>query len=325
VTKVSTDLASLKARLASVLGRTSPEENEYQIVSPMGTAFLACSAAGAATLLVPLDIAPSAASRRGGGFTLHAAGRVVFRAHERQWEQPAAILECTNPGLIEIFLVLIADLTDRLDSLPAPHWAAVLGWVEEWQDLLSRRPVMDSGRQLGLWGELWVVRNAADPGRLIEAWRGPDGDATDFLLDGIGLEVKASRRAHVHHVSQLQVDRPIGKHVAYLVSIWAAVDPAQGSSLPELVDDLIARLANPALLLKKLAHLGYSPVDREHYETRYMPLEAPAWFRIEDVPRVREFDPGISDLRYIVRLDVDRALPDSQAKDLWFHFWNLQP
>ena len=42
----------------------------------------------------------------------------------------------------------------------------------------------------------------------------------DFFFDGVALEVKVSRRTHVHHVSQRQIDLPVGEHKAYLLSIW---------------------------------------------------------------------------------------------------------
>lgn len=319
------DTARLKAALDSIHGPAPGEDSDYRIAISVGVAFLARGRDGAPTFLIPLDVAPIATGRRGGGFSLNGADRVVFRSEGRAWEQAAATLECTEPDLVDAFLVLVSDIARRLEASPKVDWPAVLAWVEEWQVLLARRPTMDLDRQLGLWGELRIIANAARPDLLVAGWRGPDRDATDFFLDGVALEVKTSRRPHVHHVSQRQVVRPVGGHSAYVLSIWAGIDPARGSSLTELVDQLVTRVGDAPALLRHVAGLGYAPIDRAEYATKFVSLETPRWFRTEDVPQVRRVDPGISEVRYVVALDVDKALDEPQANALWRHFCDAGP
>jgi hypothetical protein len=276
-------------------------------------------------LLMPLKTVPSAPGRRGGGFSLNPVTRVAFDYEGRRWEQPAATLECVELHLLDAFLVLVADIARRLASSPIEvTWQAIVGWVEEWQSLLARRPVLTPEQQLGLWGELWAISNSDNRDVLIAAWRGPEGDATDFFLNGIGLEVKTSRQAHVLHVSQRQVESPLGSHQVYLLSIWVGVDPARGVSLAELVDSTLALVSDPPALLKKVASLGYAPLDRDQYATRFIPLETPRWFRAIDVPRVRDIDPRISQLRYVVTLDVDLSLTGELADSLSRHFFGAE-
>jgi hypothetical protein len=228
--------------------------------------------------------------------------------------------------VVDAFLVLVVDIARRLISGSGEvAWSTILGWVEEWQTLLGRRSVMTPEQQLGLWGELWVLSHAVAPDPLIAGWRGPDRDATDFLYDGIGLEVKVSRKAHVHHVSQRQLDSPVGNYAAYLISIWVAPEPARGVSISELVDTLIARVADGPALLRHIVLTGYSPVDREHYSVRYAPLEPPRWFRAEDIPRVRAMDPGVSQVRYVVSLDPEKSLDPVATGSLWRHFCQQEP
>jgi hypothetical protein len=204
-------------------------------------------------------------------------------------------------------------------------WTDVLGWLDEWQALLNRRSVLTTEQQLGLWGELWLVSRAAHSEMIVNAWRGPDRDAVDFFLDGIGLEVKVSRRAHVHYVALRQVDLPVGDHVAYLLSLWVAPEPVRGVSLADLVDSAMAAVSDPARFLRHVAALGYSVADRDQYSTRYALLEAPLWFAVTDVPRVRAIDPGISQVRYVVALDPDKCLNETAEADLWRHFCRTEP
>jgi hypothetical protein len=318
--------ASLREAIAAV-GTPSPgEPNDYRIATAVGPAFLARGRSGTPTLLIPLDVAPVTVGRRGGGFSLNPATRVAFEYAGRRWEQAAAALECTESELVDTFLVLVLDISRRLASAATDvTWPTILAWVEEWQMLLARRAVLTPEQQLGLWGELWVISKAANPDRLVVAWRGPEGEAVDFFVDGVALDVKVSRRAHVHHVSQRQIDSPVGLHKAYLLSIWVGVEPVRGTSLAELVDATVGKVSDAPALLRQIALLGYTPLDRDQYATRFIPLDTPRWFRAEDVPRVRTIDAGISQVRYVVTLDIDRSLADDLASGLWRHFCQAEP
>lgn len=222
----SAQAASLREAIAAVGAPSTDEANDYRIATSVGPAFLARARSGAPTLLIPLDVAPVTVGRRGGGFSLTPANRVAFEYAGRRWEQAAAALECTESQLVDAFLVLVMDICRRLASSAGEiSWPTILALVEEWQMLLARRAVLTAEQQLGLWGELWVISKAVNPDPLVAAWRGPEGEAADFFFDGIALEVKVSRRAHVHHVSQRQIDLPVGMHKAYLLSVWVGSSP----------------------------------------------------------------------------------------------------
>lgn len=319
-------MTSLRELLGSAAPPLPTETEDYRIAASIDPAFLARDRSGAPALLVPLSQAAQAVGRSGGGFALTAASRVAFEYGGRRWEQPAAILKCTDEKLADTFLVLVMDIARRLAlSTEDVTWRKVLTWVEEWQTLLGRRSALSAEEQLGLWGELWVLSQAADIDRLFVAWRGPERESIDFFLDGIGLEVKASRRALVHHVSQSQVVAPRGQYDSYFLSIWAGVESVRGTSLAELVEKLLNSLSDPAAFLRQLALTGYSLQDRAEYLVRFVPLEAPRWFRAEDIPRVRAMDDGVSHLRYLVTLDADTCLDSESATRLWHHFIGQEP
>jgi len=297
------------------------EADDYRIATAVGSAYLGRSRSGSAALLIPLAAAATTVARRGGGFQLSPADRVAFNHGGQRWEQAAAILECTAPDLIDTFLVLVADIARRLPTETGDTtWSKVVDLVEEWQVLLGRRNGLTPEQQLGLWGELWMISTAVDADALVAAWRGPDKEAVDFFLDGIGLELKASRRAYVHHVSQRQVIQPVGMHAAYFLSMWIGIEPVRGISLAELVDRLLLKVSDAPALLKRLALVGYSLGDREQYGSRFVTLEDPKWFRAADIPRIRAADNGISDIRYVVTLDPGKALDDQAEGRLWRHF-----
>lgn len=308
-------------KLQSALGRLPafPAErgNEYQIADAVGPMFIARAPGGGPALLLPIDPSQGSVGRTGGGFTLTSAPNVSFDFGGNQWTQGAAVLECLEPSLFDAFLVLAADIAGRILSSDNASWQTMVASVEEWQALLANRVLLSAESQLGLWGELWIISRAVSPDALVAAWGGPDRDSVDFFLDGVGLEVKTSRRRRVHHISQTQLDQPKGEYPTFFVSIWAGIDPARGQSLTELVDQGLRSLVDPAAFLKLVTAAGYSPTDRDQYTVRYMALEQPLLFDSRDIPQVRAADPGISQLRYVVSIDKSLKLADDIAASLW--------
>jgi len=319
-------VAMLREMMGGIGGPSVEDQSDYRIASSLGSAFLARGRSGRITLLVPLPRAGGAVGRSGGGFTLSSAPQIAFNHGGRNWNQASAILECTDDKLADSFLVLVLDLARRIDSSSVEiTWPLFLTWVEEWQFLLGRKHLLSPEQQLGLWGELWVMSRATNADSLFGAWLGPDQEPVDFFYDATGLEVKVTRHPNVHHVSQTQVESPRGEFKTYLLSIWVGVDSDRGISLAEKVDLLLNGVSDPAAFLRRLAQVGYSPHDRAEYDTRFLVLEAPKWFRAEDVPRVREIDEGVSNVRYVVTLDVDNCLDPEQSLSLGRHFWGSEP
>lgn len=314
-----------KQDLRGALEKLKPGRNDFQIASKVGAGFVARTRSGGVAWLVPLDEVPLSPGRRAGGFVLAPNEQVAFDFEGRKWRSPAAVWESTDSALLETFLVLLEDAATRLG--PNTNWQAVVGFVDEWQNLLSRRAPLSDEQQLGLWGELLVLASALDPDELLAAWNGPDGGAVDYFIDGIGLEVKTSRKRHTHHVSLSQVDEPVGAREAFTLSFWVNADPVAGRSLMEMVDSIMARVADKTLFLKQLSKLGFALADREAYRaTRYVELGPPLMLRSEDIARVENTNPAISQIRYVVTLDQTAALSSAERARVCKRFGiELQP
>jgi hypothetical protein len=251
---------------------------------------------------------------------LRPASEVEFSYGGRKWKQPAAILECRDPLVLDAFTVLALDVAGRSSESRSPKWEDVARLVDEWYALLARRRDLSQEDEIGTWGEVWFLSQASDPDRLASGWLGPEGGVSDFVIGGVCAEIKTSRSRLRHFVSQAQVERPMGDLEAYLVSLWVGLDPEQGATLPALVDLLLARASDPAAVLRRLLELGYSPGDRHEYQKPFLLLEPPQWFPVGDVPRVRQADPGVSHLRYMVMMDEHKALASDEARLLQAHF-----
>jgi hypothetical protein len=317
---------SAKSLLAAVLRAPLPAgdiQGDYQIVKRLGKTFLARGRTGLPTLLIPLAKVPTTAGRRGGGFSLNAAALVQFQFEGKQWEEPAAIFECTTADVSNAFVVLALDLSRSLGATSS--WPALIRWVSEWEGLLLGGSILPLEAQLGLWGELWLICQSSDPNEILAGWRGPESEMTDFFFGEIGAEVKASRRRHVHFVSQAQIDEPAGAFPTYLLSMWVQIDPANGTSLAQLIEMVMKAVADAPLFLRKLTKIGYSPIEHQHYQTKWILLELPRWFRTEDIPKVKIADEGVSQIRYLATLDSTKSLDEERAAPLWRHFCGNPP
>jgi hypothetical protein len=296
---------------------SASESSDYVLLAGTMGFYAARSQTGAAACVIQLSDVPSGAvGRVAAGFTLTAHESMRFQYSGQEWTAPAAVLSCVDRNLLEVFASLTLDIAHRLDSAHR-SWTSIVAVVEGWQALLATRPRPTRESEMGLWGELWLLDVCARPDGLISAWRGPDGDSCDFFLDGNSAEVKTSRQRRRHHISQAQVDDPVGDKTSWLLSLWVGIDPIRGRTVPVLVDGLFSRVSDSAQAMRKLLTAGFSPADRDEYQTGFVVLAEPEWYRISAVPRVRVADPGVSQLRYNVSLDEAQRLDESDAARLW--------
>lgn len=276
---------------------------------------------GAPSLVILLAAAPDGIARVSSGVLLRPGNAVTFELHGNVWTGPAAALECRSLELMDTFVVFAADLAERVSVFGGnPNWKDVTAIVDEWQRLLSRSERLTPEAELGLWCELMFIDSSTAPARVAAAWIGPDNRQIDFLLGGVGVEIKGSTTRLIHHVSLSQAEDPVGDLESFVVSMWIERDPEGGSSLGELASRLMQRLPDSLHFFKQLLKAGYLPADEAVYGSRFRLLEEPLLFDAADIPCIRSFDPGITDIRYRVHLDPALSVPTETAERLRGHF-----
>lgn len=292
---------------------------DYTLLLRCGHAYAGRTRAGLPALVVPtINVSVAATGRRASGCEFAGHSSLRFEFEGRTWDGSAATLVCTDPDVVQSFVVFAADIAQRATA--ETTWEALLATVEEWQTLLAPRGQPSAEEELGLWGELWFLSQSLDLPRALAGWRGPEGDSTDFFVDGVSAEVKTTRKKGVHHVSLAQVDQPVGSHEAWLISLWVKADPAASFTVGHLVDLILARASDQGAALRQIARAGFSPSNRHAYPNRFVILETPEWYAVDSVPRVRAADPGVSRIRYSVTLDQSRCANTQTAARLWRHF-----
>ena len=188
----------------------------------------------------------STVSLAGVAMPPESGGLVVRLSHRGDSDVETDIeLVLTDAQHRDIFDLLVRDLVEAAEQPEdeADGVARLLARLSDWQQLLRRLSPrgLSAEAQLGLWGELWVLREILTPALgiagAISAWRGPTGADQDFQMGPVCMEVKTSA-AHVLDripvASERQLEVP--DDVA-LVLVGLSVDARMGHG--ETLDEMI--------------------------------------------------------------------------------------
>ena len=149
-------------------------------------------------------------------------------------------------GSPDIFSIMVVDVLRTLEAADSVAQRNVLDAflerVREWQTFMARTPrPLSSDAQVGLFGELWMLRllmNSSLGTNALDCWHGPLRSAQDFHIREGAIEVKSTIRtgaflARINSIEQLDDDRsPI------FLCAFRFEENADGTSLVELVDIL---------------------------------------------------------------------------------------
>lgn len=289
--------------------------SDYTIVSSMRFGFAAIGFTGKLALLVPLEAATKAGPRQYGHLRVTPVEELCYETPLDSWSNPTAVLECTSRELDRTFCVLAEDVARSLaEAGDLPAWSGVLHLVRQWERLLRARRQLSKPEEIGLWGELSLIASSEDVDVAVHSWLGPLAAPVDFFANGRGFECKASLKRLHHHLSTSQADKPCGDWPVLLVSLWVGPDLARGSSIGDLVLEIRSRLHDSTEFDRKLLGAGYSDDDVGLYTERFLMMEPPQLFDMDDVPRIREYDEGVTRIRYEIDLDLEDALPREEAE-----------
>ena len=220
-------------------------------------------------------------------------------------------------GSPDIFAIMVIDVLRTLESVTGRTSREVmeifLERVKEWQAFMARthRP-LSSDAQIGLLGELWLLRLLTDTTLgtgALECWQGPLRAAQDFHVRGGAIEVKATVRtgsflARINSIEQLDGERaPI-----YLCALRFE-ESVDGISLVDLVSELRERFSAAGVqrgFEALLMVMGYLYEHAPLYG-RTLTLKDARAFRSEgDMPRlIRSTLPAaVRSAAYVLDLDA---------------------
>jgi hypothetical protein len=217
----------------------------------------------------------------------------------------------------DVFDVIVDDIVRRIGTCTSEAEAmeAVVERVLLWQLFLEKQEDRGLSRegQLGLYGELWFLREHLAPWigwrRAVGSWTGPAGTNQDFQASRVAFEVKTSS-AKQHQRLLISSERQLDTTgLDHLILVHLSVDARQGSgeTLPAIVAD-IRRLAGGhslalANLTDRLLQAGYADEMAPRYQhTGYTEREHHLMRVTGDFPRITETElrKGVGDVHYSI-------------------------
>ena len=195
------------------------------------------------------------------------------------------------------------------------HWQSLFASEGGWLSWLDAQ---------ALFGELWVLEHLVVPPsdiRSIEAWRGPDREDRDFLMSGLGIEVKTTsgdEPTAVTIANEAQLDAA-GLEALYLVTLKLEVlMGGKGPTLNDSIASIRDVLAPEAVTLfrDKLLRYGYLDQHSDRYSDVVYVIREVAAFRVEEgFPRIvgRDLVSGVGSVTY--RLGLSACEPWRRTLD----------
>jgi hypothetical protein len=237
-------------------------------------------------------------------------------------EKPFLELRSGNQSLFRTFYsfgIEIVDQVQLFEREPISTFKEI--WVK-WNLLLEDEGILSKEKQLGLLGELWLLKSLSKTsgwGFALDSWHDTANSEHDFGLPNIDIEVKSTTsELRKHQISSLTQLLPTKDRELFLVSFQftpcnkdvegALSLQTQTRAIEEVIDD--QELVNRFKARLRLA--GWREEHSMHYGSSYLLRTKPRLIKVDDqCPRLtpdllNHIDPivmnGISDVRY--RIDV---------------------
>jgi hypothetical protein len=203
----------------------------------------------------------------------------------------------------------------------------VMQTIEEFRSALKPvKPDLTLTEQIGLFGEIWVLRYVLIPNigaRACFLWSGPDSERHDFIGHSAHIEVKTTTRSEdKHEISRMdQLRAPCGKRLLF-ASIQLEKSEAGAMTLAVLIDEVIEVLGKDGKAIdafeSRLAKMRWHDGLRQSAELKKFNLRDAQFFEVEGTfPRlVDDYVPprGITAIRYTIdissRPTLDRDIVD---------------
>jgi hypothetical protein len=216
----------------------------------------------------------------------------------------------------------------------------VVQTIEEFRGALRPlKPDLTLTEQIGLFGEIWVLRYVLIPNIGPHAcflWSGPDSERHDFIGHGAHIEVKTTTRSEDRHeISRTdQLRAPRGKRLLF-ASIQLEKSEAGAMTLAVLIDEVIDILGNDGKAIdafeSRLAKMRWHDGLRQSAELKKFNLRDAQFFEVEGTfPRLTDdYVPprGITAIRYTIdissRSTLDREIVDEIVQTMCVPSCNL--
>ena len=227
------------------------------------------------------------------------------------------VLTLKNESDTEIFIKLCNDLQEIPVAQDVQKYADDISCrLEQWVRFLAmaRAKNIPLRTQLGLIGELtflkMLLQTAKDPKAILEKWRGPEGEAHDFILSKSAYEIKSKlsddKTVTISNENQLEANEQ--EELGLIVFELAEAD--EGKTIVDLSAEIISiyfkdDIVAQSIFEKKLLELNFNIMETYDNLGTYDVIGMKKYSVTEEFPKLvpSSLPSGIHTVRY--KLDLE--------------------
>lgn len=195
-------------------------------------------------------------------------------------------ISTTDARIVLDGYAMLMAVADRIQIEGFEPLAALEETLKTWGSILSTRTRLSAEAEVGLFGELLVVRAIlATDVASAAAWRGGFGEEHDFGFPDADVEVKTTsgekRRHWIHGLTQMV---ETGNTPLWLLSVQVTRGgEQQGKRLPDLIDDVSSMTdeSGRTRIEANLARIGWNDGQRDLFDERWRLRSAPMALRVD--------------------------------------------
>jgi hypothetical protein len=163
------------------------------------------------------------------------------------------IFKSEEPNLQNYFVSIAESLLDKLSDKPTQK--EVYRIFSSLIEIFRSLSVSPSTTVQGLWSELFIIANSANPSILLSYWHDSPIEKFDFNADYEKVEVKSSSNLErIHFFTSEQLNPPSDKQV--LISSLFTKQSTKGKSISDLIEIINKRVNNKVVLEKLYLIIG---------------------------------------------------------------------
>ena len=205
----------------------------------------------------------------------------------------------------------------------------VIETIEEFRGALKPlKPALTLSEQIGLFGEIWVLRYVLIPNigpRACFLWSGPHAERHDFVGDGAHIEVKTTTRSEdKHEISRIDQLRAPNEKRLIFASIQLERSAGGEKSVATLIDEVVDALGSNGKAIdafeSRLVKMHWHDGLRQSCELKKFNVRNAQFFEVEGTfPRLPDkYDPprGITAIRYTIDISSRPVLDRQEIEEI---------
>ena len=220
-------------------------------------------------------------------------------------EQAFTLITCLTPAYNRYFLRIAEAVLQTLGA--SPTRSDVERVVSRLSDMFESVSDTGLGTIQGLWAELLVIEQSANPSFLLEAWHSTPEDRYDFNRADQRLDVKSTAdEIPRHRFSLNQLTPPPGVE-AFVASVQTE-RAGGGTSVDDLLNRIQKRVHDAELSLKaeeivgETLGIGNSQVEKVAFDEE-IAVDSTRYFAAGDVPAPsRNLPPEVTSVKFTANL-----------------------